>query len=178
MYTYTYIRIYIYTHTIQYIIQYNTGSHFILSRSEAKYAPSALFVKRIHFAFLQFRQRRRNRREITLRRDISFNGGCSLFFHSLYPTFQGFVVLLSPSFKALVSSTIQILIQLRGRRQRRVSAVSPSTFFFSPCYFFFPDFFRPTPLSLFFFFPTTCPAKSEFNYDPSRNRLALPPLEP
>lgn len=80
MYTYTYIRIYIYTHTIQYIIQYNTGSHFILSRSEAKYAPSALFVKRIHFAFLQFRQRRRNRREITLRRDISFNGGCSLFF--------------------------------------------------------------------------------------------------
>lgn len=139
---------------------------------------SAFPKERIHFAFLQFRKGRRNRLEITLRKDVFFNGGCSLFcpFRPDFPRLHS--LSLFPPFKALVSLTIQILIQLRrwrhhhNHQQWRISCVSPSFFFFSSGYIIFSSLISS---SLFF---SPIPAKSEFNYDSSRNRFTSPPLTP
>lgn len=89
------------------VLTHNTKElfHSVSKRSKIR---SAFPKERIHFAFLQFRKGRRNRLEITLRRDVFFNSGYN-FFH---PSIQGFILSLFPPFKALVSLTIQILIQL------------------------------------------------------------------
>lgn len=89
-------------------------------------------------------------------------------FPVLRPTCQGFILLASP-FKVLVPSTIQILIQLRRRRLLADSFAFPRL----PSYrafFYFLQISRSAPLLP----PAYRPAKSEFNYDPSRSRFLTP----
>lgn len=98
--------------------------------------------------------------------DVFFDAGGGLSSLSNFPTPSFPLPSLRP-FKILVSSTIQILIQLR-RRRVEPAARSSASLSRVPVFFFPATFSSRSPPRL------PSPAKSEFNYDPSRSRFTPP----
>lgn len=153
-----------------YYVRVFTHNTRVVFHSVSKRSKIQSAKERIHFAFLQFRKGREEINSRLLFEEMYSSIAVAAFFVRLPKASSS--LSLFPPFKALVSSTIQILIQLRrpppppsSPTATRLSRVSPSFFFFFCGYtiFFFLDFFKPLSPPI--------PAKSEFNYDSSRNRF-------